>query len=323
MSDESRTRQVEAELRALKRGAGAVAADVDPGPLLRRACRVTPRESAESVRTRLQLLLRRHARALPEPEGSAVLAAYGLHPEAQFRFLKERERWILRNLLDRDAVRTADRVVNKAIAGLAQHIERELAEADRPNRYVPTGFWTRSLEATVRLDLPVPEWTERRTVVVTTPGLDRVPVGSTVPRVPDPTSAVVELRVVDGGELQDWSLAAPAYYAGTVALPRPLDVGEEHDYEIVYRFLPPGWVQPHYLLTPHLHCEQLAVRVRFGTTGTPPRAWLLDGVPRGSVDDPPGLSAPVLSPDSQGWVFGAFTDLYPGLTYGIRWEPDP
>jgi hypothetical protein len=321
MTEETSTTRLERELRALKKGAGLTPACLSPqrAPLLRLACRLAPADGPEVARTQVAQLIRTYVADLTELERDAVLAAVGLHPQAQFRFLKERLSWI-RQRLQRDSLRTADRFVNRSLERLAHRVDTTPIPAIRPNRYLPAGFYTRSLDATVRLDLPRPEWRERRTVIATASGIDRIPVGATVARVPDPERASINLAVVEGGELQNWTRAEPAYYEGTVGLPRVLDAGQAHDYELRYHPSPPDWIQPHYLLTPHLRCDRLTVRVRFRPDRPPRDVWLLDGVPRGTTDDPPGLYAPVLQPDPDGWVYGLFHDLHPGLSYGIRWQ---
>src|SRR5262249_53903710 len=101
------------ELRKLKRGPGLAAADLDHvvGPILKELCRITPGDSMDLLRNRLSALIRRHAATLPQDLRDVALAALALHPEAQYRFLKDRLHWAFPRV-DRYSTRTIDRLAD-------------------------------------------------------------------------------------------------------------------------------------------------------------------------------------------------------------------
>jgi hypothetical protein len=306
------------ELRRLKSGEGVRAARLleKTGPILYRLSGFDGVGGAEVLRSRLSSLIQRHADRLPLQQRTAALAALGLHPDADQRFLNERLQWLLPHI-DRYSERTADRMADRAILRIAQSIVAEqLARKSHPR--IPTEWYTGRLDVTVRLDLAQPEFRERRTIVARENGVSEIPVSSTVPKLRDPDRASVAVEVVSGGTLLDWSRTAPTIYVGRLALPRPLSAGERHEYELIYRPSPPDLVQPMYLLSPIIQCDHLTVRARFGPA-LPATVWRLDGVYRGTADDPMGEDVPTLEVAGDRWVETSFDDLAIGLTYGIRW----
>jgi hypothetical protein len=314
------SRDLARELKKLQRGEGMGAADLDQhvGELLRTVCGAEPADDADTLRTRLTDLINRHVALLKDDDRRAVLASLGLHPDAQFRFLKDRQNWVL-GRIDRDSRRTVDRWTDRGLMRLAEEIVAEYEkDRQRPaNPFAPRSFYTAELISAVRLDLDPPEWWERRTIVALE-AMDRVPVGASVPAAPDGTFADVELEVTDGGRLVEWKRSRPSYYEGQVELDRPLGRGERCQYELMRRVSRPEVVQPYYLVAAHVRCDRLVVHVDLGAAGP---AWLVDGLPWPTIEDGSIRSTPPLVADASGRVSAEFTRLHLGPAYGIVWSP--
>ena len=111
-------------------------------------------------------------------------------------------------------------------------------------------------------------------------------------------------------------LSTEILYGGTfdqeaepvVRLPRPLSVGERHEY-VVRSVLAQAEALPNeFRLEVDDHCDQLELRVRFDRTQLPARIESI-----GDVVCP-------LWPDDAGEVLATFAGLVPGGQYGLRWE---
>jgi hypothetical protein len=306
------------ELRKLQRGEGMGAADLDQtvGDLLRSACGADPSDDSNTLRRRLTDLITTHAIVLSENHRRAVLASLALHPDAQFRFLKDRQNWVLGGI-DRDSRRTVDRWTTRGMRRLAEEIAADFEKIQQrpPNRFAPRNFYTAELISTVRLDLDQPEWSERRTIVALE-AMDQVPVAASVPAAPDGSFADIGLEVSAGGTLTVWKRAQPAFFEGQIQLDRQLARGERHEYEIQRRISRADAVQPYYLVTAHVRFDRLVVHVVLGSAGP---AWAVDGVPWPTVEDGTIKSASPLTSDASGRVSAEFTRLHPGPAYGIVW----
>lgn len=318
--DAVNTSDLARELKKLQRGEGMGAADLDQhvGELLRTVCGAEPSDDADTLRTRLTNLINQHVAVLRDNNRRAVLASLALHPDARFRFLKDRQNWVL-GRIDRDSRRTVDRWTDRGLLRLAEEIVAEY-EKDRqrpPNPFAPRSFYTAELTSTVRLDLDPPEWWEKRTIVALE-AMDRVPVGASVPAAPDGSFAEVELEVTDGGTLIDWKRSRPSFYEGQIELDRPLARGERRGYELVRRISRPELVQPYCLVTAHVRCDRLVVHVALGAAGP---AWVVDGVPWPTVEDGSIKAMPPLVADAAGRVSAEFARLHLGPAYGIVWSP--
>jgi hypothetical protein len=315
------TKELEDELHRLKRGAGLAAADLAPvvGARLKEVCRIGPDDGPDVLRSRVCDLIRRHAAELPEDLRLAVLVALALHPEATHRFLTDRLRWAALPLFNRDSTRTIDRLANRGLERIAESIEGEEA-GDSGNQYVPGGWYYESLSSTYRLDLAPPQLRERRRIVATRDGLDVLVVSLSAPRCREGSAPPhIRVEVVAGGEMVGRTQVGSGHLQGNLQLPRPLRVGERHDYEVVFVPSSRASIQPYYLLTPLRRHDNFDVGVRFGRSDPPDAVWRLDGVPRVLADEF-GSAEDLVSPDEEGWVHARFHFLYSGLSYGFRWS---
>lgn len=308
------------ELKKLQRGEGMGAADLENqvGELLRTVCGAEPSDDANTVRARLTKVIMRHVGVLRDDDRRAVLASLGLHPDAQFRYLKDRQNWVL-DRIDRDSPRTVYRWTDRGLHRLAEDIVAAYEQDRRrpPNPFAPRSFYTAELVSTVRLDLDRPEWWERRTIVALE-DLERVPVGASVPAAPDGSFADVDLEVSAGGTLIDWNRSRPSYYEGQVQLDRPLARAERYEYELRRRISRPDAVQPYYLVAAHVRFDRLVVHVVLGSAE---QAWAVDGLPWPTIEDGSIRSTPPLKADAAGRVSAEFTHLHLGPAYGVVWSP--
>ncbi|MEV4311428.1 hypothetical protein [Actinocrispum sp. NPDC049592] len=94
-------------------------------------------------------------------------------------------------------------------------------------------------------------------------------------------------------------------YGATRALrlPHPLKAGDTAEYGL-FKHFPDG--QTHYVYVPAQPCPEFNLRIRFAEPPLRVTSW--DG-----TDE--------LQPDAVGEVGMRFTDLTPGVGYGIKWEP--
>jgi hypothetical protein len=309
-----------AELKKLQRGEGLGAANLGAqvGPLLSTVCGAASADDVHTLRTRLTELITRHVDVLGKDQRRAVLASLGLHPDAPFRFLKDRQKWVLDGI-ERYSERTVDRWTQLGMRRLAEEMVAEYEkERRRPaNPFAPRSFYTAELTATVKLDLDRPEWRERRTIVALE-AMDRVPVGASVPAAADGTFADVDLEVSTGETVVDWRRSRPSWYEGQLVLDRPLAPGDRYDYELRRRVAGTDVVQPYYLVTAHVRFDRLVVHVDLGDVE---RAWAVDGVPWPTVEDGSVRSTPPLTADASGRVSAEFTHLHLGPAYGVIWSP--
>jgi hypothetical protein len=315
---ESTADALERELRTLKRGRG-IAADqivLAAGPHLRDLCDFRATDDPETLRIKLKAQIVRASIQLPADERHLALVALGIDPAAQHRFLKQRLQSTLQ-ALDRDAIRTPDRLANRGLRRIAECLVRRMS--GEPNPYVTNGWFTESLDSTVRLDLERPELHEHRRIVPTRAGVDRLLVSLTVP-IPAGTSSVrgsqVEIRT--GGTALAATEISPGLYQGVMPLPRILREGEPYEYDVTFVLAQHSLMRPYYLLTPLRHCQDFRLRVCFDPDRLPGAVWRIDGVPR-AVAEAAGTPDSTLGPGS-GEASARFRALHPGLSYGVRWS---
>jgi hypothetical protein len=220
--------------------------------------------------------------------------------------------------------RTARRRIDHAFQTLAQvAVQRPTGRsAGDPE----AGWYLRSVRAVFRLDTPTPELHETRTIVATRDRLDEIAVRVSLPRPASDGPAAGERHdivadLVYGARIVSVERVHEAqHFRWTLALPRPLGPGEEHEYQMYYRIPPCQAMRPHYAFLPLVACESFVVRTRFAADRLPAAVWRLDGVPPRLLDDErPG--ADLLVPDGAGEVELRFTDLRQGRGYGLAWTP--
>jgi hypothetical protein len=128
----------------------------------------------------------------------------------------------------------------------------------------------------------------------------------------------VRLDVLQGGLLVE-ATSTGSHYRASLRLPRPLAMGEEHEFTVVFTSRPRLQTRPYCTLTPFRPCESFNLTVRFDRTDPPESVWRLDGLPPRMVTEyDPGRNE--FDIDAIGEVNASFSDLRPGLAYGIGWS---
>ena len=307
------------ELRALKRGRGIAADQIATmtGPRLRDLCDYRQSDDPDTLRIKLKGLIIRGSANLPEDERHLAWVALAIAPNARHRFLKQRLESALQHL-DRDAIRTADRLANVGLQRIAANLA---GLRDSPNPYVADGWYTDSLDSTVRLDLDRPELREHRRIVSTRDDLDRLVVSLTVPVRPGPAATgpagpagVVMVRT--GDEALPSTEVSPGVHQAVVPLPQKLGESEAYEFDVTFVLAHHSLMRPYYLLTPLRQCQDFRLRVRFDRTRLPAGIWRVDGIPRAVVE---ATATTPLAPQD-GEVATSFRRLRTGLSYGVHWS---
>ncbi|WP_256788128.1 hypothetical protein [Frankia sp. AvcI1] len=288
--------------------------------------------------------LRQRLPLLPVDLAEAAKVFFGVHREAQDRFLGERldrlghewrcDRRTVRRRADEALVLIAEAAVRApaTFTSAPDAIPPARAPFDTgtpfdnreeiPPFAADASWYTERLSALVLLDRDLPEVTERRTIVATADGVETVTLELSVPPGDDHRGRGRELgaEVLYGGTLLSWDQPSPSYYRLQVALPRPLQAGERHDLDIVLRLVDGAPMAPHYMCVPLSRLAEFQIRVRFSRrqVAAGVEVFVLDGVPPRVVDDYPPRQ-PRLAPHRAVEVRMLFRDLRQGRGYGLRW----
>ena len=311
------------ELAQLRRGHGVHAEDLPTrlGESLRRACGIDPDENSAAARQKLIDHISAMVEALPPDLRLAVQSAYALPPASQARFLKDRMAW-LGERIDRDP-RTATRRVQAGLGLLAERMTR--TTTDRPfgaGDHAPDGWYVNRLRAVLRLTTDPVQLMEERVIVAARDALAEVPVSWSVPGDLDlPGDTRVDAELIYGGELvRSSGRSTPTTWAGSIRLPRLLNVGERHEYHVRISTVGRRYFRPCYVISPCRRCDEFELRIKFDTAAPPRRVWCLSGVPDLGNDRtvPRGSEVCV---DSAGEITLQFPNPRRGLNYGVRWVP--
>ena len=325
--------EVVAELRELRRGRGLLSDDIDTrvGPRLRAVCGIADSDPPALVRRKLILHLTERSSRLPRDLRLAVEAALALHQTANHRFLHERLKW-LADHYDRDQ-RTARRRIDEAFRILAEalgDLQRSTQPAS-PSQFAADGWYVESMKATLRLDVDPPRLIEERRIVATADELDEVVSALSVPRLPGqgmppaPGGAdasrqppPIQANILHGGEIVEERRPAQGHARFIVRLPRPLALGERHEFGVEYVVCSRDQLRPYYAVTPLRRYDRVRACIRFGSAAQPAKLWKLNGVHPRVVDEFVPSDEP-LTVDSVGEVRIEFFNLRQGLSYGAQW----
>jgi hypothetical protein len=249
----------------------------------------------------------------------AAEAAYALHPEADHRRLEDRTIWLAERLVCNE--RTARRRIDDVVAVLVDAATEADDQLDGRTHGSADGWHVKTFHAILRLDTPTPELIEQRTIVATQDGVKQIVCPFSLPRAGTDRSAHhdVQAEVLRGGRIARRERPADEHFRFILELPRPLRIGDKHDYGLLFR-LPEGQpMRPHYVFQPLRHCERFDLTVRFVPDRPPIYVTKLEGVPPRMIDGgQTGSEALAVSP--LGELSLTFEDLHLGLSYGIRWN---
>jgi hypothetical protein len=316
---DSQTDFIAAEIKALRKGRGLAASDLDTrlGTRLRELAAASPGPGdTAQIRRALAGELITLAERLPAELRTAIMASLALSaPTRSMPFFGDRVSWLAEQL--RRDRRTALRRVDEAELLLAEEIATELRRRQgRPA--VGDGWYVDTFSAVVLLDGDTPEAFERRRIVATRPGLEEITTSLDVP--PEAGQRMsLDAKVISGGELVRADEPSRSRTQFLIRLPEPLQPGQAHEYEISVRVSAPERMRPYYIFVPELRCDSFELRVRFDRRRVP--AWVrrVDGEPvRVFEEIRPGEPVPV---DATGEAFASFANPLMHLGYGLQWEP--
>jgi hypothetical protein len=272
------------DLKALRKGRGLFVNNVDEriGRTLRDLCGVTADDGPGEIRYRVAQRITALASDLPEDLRMAVMAAFGMNPDARHPLYQDRVDWIAAKL-GRDP-RTARRRIDDGIHQLAQ-----LACTPKRLREAPGAGWHISSTLVIMmLDRATPEVFERYRIVAARDSLSEVTLS--------PTFSAVD--VVYGG----------TYRNGTLILPTPLSAGGCHEIALLCQA---SGAQRSLVHVPRRRCDLLELHVRFGVRR--PHAVI-------KVQGRPPEDQGLVPVDATGRSHATFTDLSRGTASGLRWE---
>jgi hypothetical protein len=317
----SLTELIAREIRALRKGRGVQAADLDSrlGPYLRELV-ASPEGDDRAIRRQiLTAELNACAEQLAPDLRTAISASLALSPEIRpMAHLGDRVHWLAAHL-DRD-YRTALRRIEAAEQLLAEHVAHELRRRRGQTSGTPVGWYLDELRTLLRLDTAVPESYENRRIVATHPNLSEVVAWLDVPSPAGGHPPGLTGEVTHGGRLVRQEHPAGGMYQFIVKLPTPLQPGDTHEYGLRLRVSEGEGMRPHYIFTPECRCNAFDLRVRFDPAQPP--AWVrrVEGEPVRRFDAP--LPAQdLVRLDAAGEVHMRFHSPTMYLGYGAQWQP--
>jgi hypothetical protein len=305
------------ELKTLRKGRGIHAADITDrvGPALTALCGLRPEDNAHTVRGKIGATLTALAKELPADLRTAVIAGFALVPQARHQFYQARVKWAAAQL-HRDE-RTVRRRMDEAIdqlAGLAMATRAPVA----PTRSA-SQWRTGALRVTLVLDLVTPEAFEVRRIVAEADGLTELALALTVT---GSGENGLSIDVLHGGRLVRRRMESSDRFGFSLALPRPLSRGEQHEFALRFRIAPGTPMRPHYVCVPKAPCDSFDLHVRFDPDRRPLGVWELTDAFQRDVEDPKSACRPV-ELDAVDEVHLQFHQLTAGRAYGVRWENAP
>lgn len=246
----------------------------------------------------------------------AVRVAVALDRNCYFSSLKVRTETLAaeRNV----SPRTMRRRIEDALDLLA-HLAVATAGADDQDH----GWVVERISALVSLDRAVPQVIERRTILATVDGLNRINARFSLPCEPGTQTHVRDLagEVLHGARLNAEHRDGLGHFRYELDLPDPLARGEELTYTMAFHVVDGLPIRPYYAVVPTITCSSLLVTVRFARDHPPSALWLIDGIHHRVLSDPLTPGPDALELNSAGEVTVSFTGLKPSFGYGLGWTP--
>lgn len=244
-----------------------------------RAAEQWPKPVSDAIRHKVTLQLAELCSDLSPDLGLAARVAFNLHEEADAPFLQGRvER--LASFLSRDE-KTARRRIDEAFTLLSEKIAGSGRRNAEPSEYAPDSWYFAEVQATLRMDVELPQLTDERRIVSKVDGLDEIvialwsPKDSTVPE----SDRRIRADAMYGGRIVEEIDPSNDYARFVLRLPRPLKLGHYHDYGVQFTSYPRALMQPFLTFTPLQRCDLFRARVRFGNGYIPDSVWRVGGVP--------------------------------------------
>lgn len=309
-------KQVSAEIRALRKGRGLQAGDLQQrlGPLLTELANGSRACDQTLARHKLASEITTCCTNLAADLRTSIFASLGLSGETrQMAYFKDRVTWLAAHLSHE--YRTALRRIDNAEQLLSEEIARELTRRRGRTATAPDGWRLAELRTLVRLDTPTPEAHENRRIIATRPDLTEVIAWMDVPPGPGKAPGPVSVEVLYGGRLERKEQPSSSRFHFVVQLPTALQPGEEHEYGLLLRM--PESMRPHVIFSPECPCDVYDLRVRFGAGGEP--AWIrrVDGETVRMLDTAEPANDVTL--DEAGEIRLRFNNPTLYLCYGLQW----
>jgi len=290
----------------LRKGRGLFVSRIDErvGTTLRTVCDVTESDGPAEIRHKVGEQLGNWAKKLPPDLRVAVMAAFAIAPDARLPLYQDRVN-LAAEKLNRDP-RTARRRIDDGIHHLAQ-LAAAFTQKQNSRLLGATRWHTAELHTTLALDRERPEVLEQRRIIADVDDLSEVDI--TV------TPAAIGVDMFHGGTLVPRGSRRFAY---SLRLPEPLQQGQSHDFALRARLGREQHARPWFGCVLEHPCATLDLRVRFDRRRVPARVTAFEHVhPRDFVSATEGV---VVYADAAGEVQASFTDLTPGMAYGVRWD---
>ncbi|WP_345033202.1 hypothetical protein [Kutzneria kofuensis] len=184
------------------------------------------------------------------------------------------------------------------------------------------GWAVRRLRVLVRLDRPVPEVIEERTIVATRDGLDHIVARFSVPRRSDGADIdrEVHAEMQHGARIVEANRLGAGHFRYLLALPRPLAWNEPHTYAIVFQVRDGQPIADHYVFTPLVSCALFEARVRFDAARRPLAVWRTERTVPRTLPHRGRPDGPLLALDGADEVAARFDHPEQGFSYGVCWR---
>lgn len=254
--------------------------------------------------------LRASVRQLPGDLATLYLAAVAMSDSAPFlsRRLEHAGEVLQRH------PRTLQRRLRAADELMAEILTRRAAVRAGESAVMARGWSIVEFSSRLRLGREPTEFVSRRRIRVVVPELTEV---TDLFSLPASSADAIEVEALSGCTLTEVRRTAESVWQLRLALPRPLKMGEEHDLALVVRVGNGHPLPPHAVLAPSRACAAFDVTVETGDSGAHDFVRL-DGVPLVVLGDEHPSGTPVEVVD--GTAHCAFTDLTPGMAYGLVWS---
>ncbi|MGB3444865.1 MAG: hypothetical protein WBA97_39510 [Actinophytocola sp.] len=294
------------DLKVLRKGRGLFVSRIDErvGTTLRTVCDVTDSDGPAEIRHKVGERLGNWAKKLPPDLRLAVMAAFAIAPDARLPLYQDRVN-LAAEKLNRDP-RTARRRIDDGIHHLAQ-LAATFTPKQSSRSHGATRWHIAELRTTLALDRERPEVLEQRRIVADVDDLSEVDI--TV------SPAAIGVDMFHGGTLVQHGARRFAY---SLRLPEPLRHGQSHELALRARLGREQHARPWYACVLEYPCATLDLRVRFDHRRVPARITAFEHVdPRDFASATGGVT---VYADAAGEVQASFTDLTPGMAYGVRWD---
>lgn len=235
-----------------------------------------------------------------------LCAVAGMDPSIRHHTLEAREDCLAGKL--GISKRTVKRRLNEMLEQLARD---RLADSGRADAARHRGYVVLRHQAILRMDLEVPQVTERQLIEVTGDKLDDIDRPVSVPHDAEPTGAFT-CRVLAGGTLRrtDREPGELDLLHHHIEPSRVLRRGEQHRIEIQYGLALPGSL---FAVDPHTRYDTAILEVRFHPRRQPKQVRRLVAATRWQAGEP-------LPFDPSGRYRVRCFGLRPGFIYGLRWD---